>query len=275
MTWFKRHRKTPVLLQIQPSECGAAALGIVLANLGKWVDLDTLRRACGVSRDGCSAGDLVRAARNFGLHATGWRKDALAIESMALPLILFWDFNHFLVLEGLDKKYAYLNDPANGHRRVSREEFKRFYTGVCLEFKPDDSFEPSYKRPSLLTLLSPWLLRHKKSLLTPAILGLLLVIPSLALPVMLGYFVDVALVGGQAVGIVLALGTLVMGLVTYGLTWYQARSFAVDWATGICRASRRSTDKVVSTPNGLFRASVRWRLGWSNTVNRRCIPERH
>src|SRR3954469_25031292 len=104
--------KTPTVLQMQVTECGAASLGMVLAHYGRWVALEELRERCGASRDGTTAADLVKAASRYGLEGKGYYRRRGLLEGTGFPLILWWKGAHFLVLEGLDDRHAWLNDPA-------------------------------------------------------------------------------------------------------------------------------------------------------------------
>src|ERR1700677_2854177 len=92
--------RTPMILQMEALECGAAALAIILAHYGRIVPLPTLRRECGVSRDGANASHILQAAESHGLIAKAFKRDLPALKNTLYPFIVYWNFNHFLVVEG-------------------------------------------------------------------------------------------------------------------------------------------------------------------------------
>ena len=141
---------TPTVLQYEAVECGAASLKIVLGCFGRVVPLAELRERCGISRDGVTAVQLKRAAQSYGLNVRAYRCSADQLKLQAsLPAVLFWNFNHFLVLEGFENDKAYLSDPASGRRSVAWDEFQTSFTGVVLEFQPGEGFVRGGRDPSL------------------------------------------------------------------------------------------------------------------------------
>ena len=144
---------TPIVLQMHATECGAACLGAVLGFFGRWVPLTELRERCEVSRDGSSAASIARAARHYGLECNGLSVRAEQLKKLELPLILFWQFSHFVVLDGFDKDSFTINDPSSGRRRIPEEEFRKGYSGIALRLAKGADFRPGGEPPGLVSQL--------------------------------------------------------------------------------------------------------------------------
>ena len=143
--------KVPVVMQMEALECGAASLTMILAYYGKWIPLEQVRADCGVSRDGASAKNVLRAARSYGMIAKGYRYEPEALRTDGkFPCIIHWNFNHFVVLCGFKGNKAILNDPARGNCAVPMETFDKSFTGVCLMIEPGEDFEPGGKPKSMI-----------------------------------------------------------------------------------------------------------------------------
>lgn len=141
----KTYKKTPTVFQMEATECGAASLAMIFAFFGKHMPLEQMRIETGVSRDGCNAGNMMRAAKKFGLECHGYRKELNSLIEIETPCIIHWNFNHFVVFEGIKNGHAYLNDPAVGRRKLTIEELDDGFTGIVLTFKITERFEKQKK----------------------------------------------------------------------------------------------------------------------------------
>jgi NHLM bacteriocin system ABC transporter peptidase/ATP-binding protein len=153
-------------LQYEAAECGAASLGTILDYFGLIVPLSELRKACGVNRDGSNANQILEAGRNYGLTSRAYRCSGIKLRKEGrFPCVVFWGFNHFLVVEGFKAGHAFLSDPAQGRVRVEMEEFLDNFTGIVLEFEPGPSFRPAGRQRSPLLSLPATLRPYTGSLL--------------------------------------------------------------------------------------------------------------
>ena len=145
---FKKFR-TPSLLQVEHTECGVVALAMVFGFFKKWFSIEYLRDACGVSRDGSNALNLLKFARQVGFESHGYSLEMDELKQMtSFPMIIHWKFNHFVVLEKIRGKKFWVNDPASGRQILHEREVDESFTGVALTFQPNDSFTPSGSPPS-------------------------------------------------------------------------------------------------------------------------------
>ena len=191
--------KVPTILQMEATECGAASLAMILAHYDLWIPLEKLRQECGVNRDGSKANCVLRAARAHFCKANGyrWNVDRLLelIPQNIFPLIIHWEFNHFVVLEGIQNGVAYLNDPAIGRRTVPISEFRTSYTGIALSIKPAEGFIKAGHRYNVFKDIAAKLKKDKWALIFILILEFCAIIPGLASPVMNQIFLDDILTG--------------------------------------------------------------------------------
>ncbi len=241
----KQRVTTPILLQMHASECGAACLGSILAYFGRWVPLTELRERCEVSRDGSSAASIVRASRHYGLECSGLSLRASQLKLLQLPLIVFWQFSHFVVLEGFDSRHFYLNDPSTGRRRLSEKEFERGYSGIALRFKRGSDFRPGGERPGLFTQLGTLLTESRSVLAWVIACGLMLTLLALVVPASLSVFVDDVMEGrrpwGGLVAVLLGGGVLVyiLSLLKHRfLKRFAVRISVMGYSRGLSRLLR-------------------------------------
>ena len=191
--------KVPTILQMEATECGAAALAMILAHYDLWIPLEKLRVECGVNRDGSKASCILRAARNRNCNAKGYKLNVDKLLELVpdnpFPMIIHWEFNHFVVLEGIKNGVAYLNDPAIGRRTVPLEEFRTSYTGVALMIEPGENFKKEGHRYNVFKDIAAKLKKDKWAVTFILILEFCAIIPGLAAPIMNQIFLDDILTG--------------------------------------------------------------------------------
>ena len=207
-------KRVPVIMQMEAAECGAASLAMVLAYYGRWVPLEKMRVDCGISRDGSSALNLIKAARLHGMDARGGRVDLDALKEMPLPCILHWGYNHFVVLTGCKGGRFRLNDPACGRVNLSREEVEHYYTGVAMVFEPGENFVKEGHPASVASFVRRRLANAKEALFFTMLTGLLLTVSTIALPIFSQIFID-DILSGQKPEWVLPFFLLVGGCILY------------------------------------------------------------
>ncbi len=220
----KKRVKVPTILQMEAVECGAASLAMILAHYDLWIPLEKLRQECGVNRDGSKASNVMKAAkaRNCEVHGYRWEADNLREEG-TFPMIIHWEFNHFVVLEGIIGDIVYLNDPAMGRRTVEWENFLTSYTGVAITVQPSTGFKPEGHRYNIFKAVIDKLLQDKFAMIFMIILSLCMIIPGLASPVMSQIFLDEILTGKHRDWMFkLCIAMTISFVISGAMTWLRA-----------------------------------------------------
>ena len=261
-------RPVPSILQMEAVECGAACLAMILAYYGRYVPLEELRVECGISRDGSKASNILAVARRYGLSARAFRKEPRSLKSMRPPLIVHWNFNHFIVLEGFGKGKVFLNDPGYGRRTMSEEEFDQGFTGVVLAFEKSEGFEKGGRRHTLAAALLPRLAGVKSGLLFVFLAGLALVIPGILIPAFSRIFVDDILLSGRQSWLMPLLTAMGITVVLRGaFVWIQQHYLLKLETTLALTGASRFFWRVLHLPAEFFAQRFAGDIGSRVTIN--------
>ena len=189
---------TPLVMQLEALECGAASLTMIMAYYGKWVPLEQVRVDCGVSRNGSNAKNITRAAQKYGFKTKGYAYSTQKLrECGKFPAIIHWGGGHFVVLNGFRGNKAIINDPAKGVLKVDLKTFDSIFTGIYLEIIPDENFEPGGKRKSMFEFAKKRLKGAAPLIAFFAITTIIFYVLGIINPVMGQVFVDYLLGGNN------------------------------------------------------------------------------
>jgi ATP-binding cassette subfamily B protein RaxB len=235
-------RRLPVILQTEAAECGLACLAMVAAHHGLHSDLPTLRQRFSVSLKGTTLADLVRLGGQLQLNARALRAEMEHLPELAMPCVLHWDLNHFVVLKEVSRGVAVIHDPARGVRRLPLTEVSKHFTGVVLELTPQADFRPHTARQSVtLRQLLGRVTGLRRSLIQIFTLALALEAFMLLAPFFMQWVVDSVLVGldrdllvtlGLGFGL-LVLITVVTGAIRSWAVLHLSTTLNLQWLANV------------------------------------------
>lgn len=215
-----RSTRVPLIYQAEAAECGLACLCMVANYHGHHYSMTQLRQQFAVSMRGLTLKSLMHIATHLKLSARALKLELSGLSNLALPAILHWNMEHFVVLKRVSKHGLRINDPACGERDISWKEADSSVTGIAVELQSAASFAPEPKQPSP-SLRSFWHQIHglKRSLTLLFTLSLLIQVFAIASPYYMQTVIDDALVRQQRdLLIVLAMGFALLLAIDAGTT---------------------------------------------------------
>lgn len=184
--------RVPLVLQFEVVECGAASLSMIFKYFGLHLPLSELRKACGVSRDGSNMLNIKKAAETYGLEVQAYQPTVVDLlnKKVSFPVISWWNYNHFIVLEKVVTNDFFISDPAGGRYVLEKDDFEKSYSGLVLTFDRTSSFQKKGVDENPLKLFIPYLLKYKIPILFLGGIALAALIPNLVSPGLSGAFVN-------------------------------------------------------------------------------------
>ncbi|AYD66425.1 peptidase domain-containing ABC transporter [Achromobacter sp. B7] len=235
-------RRVPRLLQTEAAECGLACVGMIAGFHGHHQSLASLRGRFPVSLSGSTLATLIHVASQLGLASRPVKAGLGALGKLALPCILHWEFNHFVVLTAINGRWATLIDPARGTRKVAISELSASYTGVALELWPTPDFVTAHEaRPVRLRELTGRIAGLGAAFSQVLLLALALEVLTVVQPFFLQWVVDHVLNTGDRdllTTLALAFGLLMvmLQLTSVARSWmllYLGTTLNLQWRTNV------------------------------------------
>ena len=245
--------KIPYIPQLEAADCGAACLAMVAGYHGRVIELDEARTAVGSSRGGVSAFDLVEAGRRFGLIGRGVSLEVDEVKLLPRGAILHWAFDHFVVLDRVERRGVHVVDPAAGIRLMPWRRFREEFTGVALTFEPGEQFVKAGTKPRTLFAYFRRFLGEKGLLARVLVLSVLVQVATLALPVLLGVVVDRVVPRGDAQLLAIVTAGLAAVVIFHTLA-FLLRTFLLIYLRSVidARLTFGLMDHLVEVPFGFF-----------------------
>jgi ATP-binding cassette subfamily B protein RaxB len=191
---FLTRSRIRLVRQTEVAECGLAALTMVADYHGLDIDLGTMRRRFSPSLRGATLQSLIGFADEIGLTPRAIRAPLEDLARLHMPAVLHWNMNHYVVLERVRSGKALIHDPAGYSRLMDLSEVSKHFTGVALELRPSQNFQPSHQRARLrLPQLWQRVTGLKRALAQVLVLSLMLQAFVLASPYYMQIAIDNAL----------------------------------------------------------------------------------
>jgi ATP-binding cassette subfamily B protein RaxB len=224
-------RRVPRILQTEAAECGLACVGMIAGFHGHHQSLASLRGRFPVSLKGATLSTLIHVASQLGLASRPVKAELGALGKLALPCILHWDFNHFVVLTAINGRWATVIDPAHGTRKIAISELSASYTGVALELWPTPDFQTANNvRPVRLRELTGRISGLGTAFSQVLLLALALEVLTVVQPFFLQWVVD------HVLALAFGLMMVMLQLTSVARSWmllYLGTTLNLQWRTNV------------------------------------------
>lgn len=137
---FSSKPRLNIIMQAEASECGLACVTMLANFHGNQITLDKLRQVSPVSNQGSNLTQLMQLGDLLGLSCRALKLQLSELKVLQTPCILHWNFQHFVVLKKVTKRYCEIADPALGLRRLNIDQVSEAFTGIAVEMQPNTKF---------------------------------------------------------------------------------------------------------------------------------------
>lgn len=183
-------RKVPYIQQMRQTECGLCCVAMIMHYYKSYDGIHRIRKNLEVGRDGLKISLLAKYMNNIGLDTKVYKTDVEALKGLELPAIIFWNNNHFVVLEKIENNGITIVDPSYGRRKMKILEFIKNYSNIILTIKPTEKFTPFKEKRNLWISIFKNMQVKKMLYIKILIVSAFIYIMQMAIPIIVQYLTD-------------------------------------------------------------------------------------
>lgn len=264
MKTIKHRRIVPYVEQMQQTECGLCCATMLLRYYGSQEKISTIRESLEAGRDGLKLSYIADYLKKRGMDTKIYKAEISALEKLPLPAVIFWNNEHFVILEKIKGKDIFIVDPAFGRRRIDKGTLNESYSDVIMVVKPNDDFHPIKEKNTNWNIVLEHLKKRKKAIGLIVLMSFIVYALQMSVPIMIQRIIDSKTIGNQ-VYIILGLGIL-LGMINF----LRGRKMLVLQIETDHYLSEKVYEKLLSLPYKYFEGrtpgDILFRMGSITTV---------
>lgn len=180
-------KKYPFVKQNGIKDCAAASLLMTIMYYNGYISTEKLSDMLETSREGTSAYNIVKVAKEIGFEAKGIK---ITLENLSSDKIFFpciahvtidKTYKHYIVIYKVNykKQFLIIGDPQDKVKRISFEQFSKMWDGVLINLYPITTIPINEGSKSLFSFVFETLKRHKRETSFMILISLLLTVFSI------------------------------------------------------------------------------------------------
>lgn len=185
--------KIKPILQLTRTECGICCLAMLTSYYGFEKPIRYFREKIDTGRDGVSVSILSSILKEINFEVSYYKLCEIDFEKTTLlPAIVHTKNNHFLLIEGYEKKTKTVKiiDPSCGRIKISVKELTDLSNDFLIYASPNEHFRPEKDRESIWKPLHFLIKEVSVKFIASLVLSICTYFFTLAIPLLIQTFID-------------------------------------------------------------------------------------
>ena len=183
-------KRVPYVEQMQQTECGLCCATMLLRYYRGKDRITTIREYLEAGRDGLKLSFIAQYLKSRGMETAIYKAGIDSLSQLPLPAVIFWNNEHFVVLESIKKDTYIIVDPAFGRRKIDRETMEQSYSDIIMIVNPTKEYKASKEKSNTWGIVFDYIKKRKATMIIVVLMSLVAYALQLSVPVMTEKIID-------------------------------------------------------------------------------------